>query len=53
MPDPLEPPAVHKQTLAMFGSADYPVLHKLGKQNIHKFIIAREAYVREIEELNA
>jgi hypothetical protein len=53
MPDPLEPPAVHQQTLAMFGSADYPVLHKLGKQNIRKFIIAREAYVREIEELNA
>jgi hypothetical protein len=29
---------------------DYPVLKKLGKQNIRKFLTERHSYVRDIEE---
>ena len=32
---------------------EYPVLKKLGKQNIRKFLTERRSYVREIEERNA
>jgi Reverse transcriptase (RNA-dependent DNA polymerase) len=32
---------------------EYPVLKKLGKQNIRKFLTDRDAYVREIDERSA
>ena len=41
-----------KQTLLLSGSVEYPVLRKLGKQNIRKFLSDRAAYVREIGERN-
>jgi hypothetical protein len=41
-----------KQTLLLSGSVEYPVLKKLGKQSIRKFLSDRRAYVREIEERN-
>jgi hypothetical protein len=39
-----------KQPLLLAGAVEYPVLRKLGKQNIRKFLFDRASYVREVEE---
>jgi hypothetical protein len=39
-----------KQPLLLAGAVEYPVLRKLGKQNIRKFLYDRASYVREVEE---
>jgi hypothetical protein len=46
-----ETPVV-SQTLLLSGSVEYPVLKKLGKQNIRQFLVDRPSYVREMEERN-
>jgi hypothetical protein len=37
----------------LIANIDHPVLKRLGKANIRKFLIDRDAYVREIEERSA
>jgi hypothetical protein len=39
-----------KQPLLLAGAVEYPVLRKLGKQNVRKFLYDRASYVREVEE---
>jgi hypothetical protein len=38
------------QTLPVVSSVEYPLLKKLGKANIRRFLRDRDAYVREIKE---
>jgi hypothetical protein len=47
MPDPVGPDL---QVLPLVSAVDYPLLKRLGKQIIRKFIRDREAYEAEIEE---
>jgi hypothetical protein len=39
-----------KQPLLLAGAVEYPVLRKLGKQNVRKFLYDRASYVSEVEE---
>jgi hypothetical protein len=43
-------PSVIVQTVPVCSTVEYPVLKKLGKQNIRKFLADRAAYEREIQE---